>query len=287
MITLEASAKINLTLEALSRRPDGYHEIRSVIQSISLCDSLSFTPGNKIKFKCDNAAWDAGQSLVTKAVDLLKEGFGCQQGVTIELAKRIPLSSGLGGDSSDAAAVLVGLNKLWGLGLSLWELVKLASRLGSDVPFFLCGGTALAQGRGEDVSPLPPLPRSRVVLLMPSVRRCNGKTGHLYSILNPSHYTGGLKTEEMVSLLTRGEELSAENLFNVFDSVADEAFEGLAGCRRQFIQAGAEGVRLAGSGPALFTLLKEEAKAQKVYQNLKNMGLEAYLAETKGSIGVV
>ena len=287
MITLEAPAKINLTLEALSKRPDGYHEIRSVMQSISLCDSFSFSPAKKIVFKCDNAAWDAKQSLIAKAVDLLKEAADCQQGATIELAKRIPLSSGLGGDSSDAAAVLIGLNRLWGLGLSPGEMARLASRLGSDVPFFLCGGTALAQGRGEDVSPLPPLPRSRVVLLMPPVRRCSGKTGHLYAGLTPLHYTGGLKTEELVSLLTKGGDLAPDNLFNVFDSVADEAFEGLADYRQRFIQAGAENIHLSGSGPALFTLLKEKAKAENIYQNLKDMGLEAYLAETDVSIGVV
>ena len=213
--------------------------------------------------------------------------MAASRGVAIELVKRIPLSSGLGGDSSDAAAVLAGLNKLWELKLPPGELAQLASRLGSDVPFFLTGGTALMRGRGEDVSPLPPLPHSRVVLLMPPVKRCNGKTGHLYASLTHWHYSNGFRTEELVELLTRGGDLTPNNLFNVFDAVADEAFEGLAAFKQQFLEAGAESVHLSGSGPALFTLLKDEAQAQRIYKNLKDMGLEAYLAETDGSIGVI
>ncbi|GAH54497.1 unnamed protein product, partial [marine sediment metagenome] len=121
-----------MTLEVLSKRSDGFHEIRSVIQTINLCDSLRFKLSENIEFKSSVPHWVPEESLASKAVSLLKETTGCGKGVAIEVSKRIPSVSGLGGDSSDAAAILRGLNRLWGLGLSLEELVKLAWQLGSD-----------------------------------------------------------------------------------------------------------------------------------------------------------
>ncbi len=148
MSTLQAPAKLNLTLEVLAKRRDGFHEIRSVIQTINLCDSLRFQLSQNIEFNSDQSDWVSEESLVSKAASLLQEVTGCGKGATIEVSKRIPLLSGLGGDSSDAAATLCGLNKLWGLGLSQDKLLELATRLGSDVAFFLYGGTALVEGRG-------------------------------------------------------------------------------------------------------------------------------------------
>jgi len=150
VLTLQAPAKLNLTLEVLAKRRDGFHEIRSVIQTINLCDSLRFQLSRNIEFNSDQSSWIPEKSLVAKAASLLQEVTGCGKGATIEVNKRIPLLSGLGGDSSDAAATLRGLNKLWGLGLSQGELLELASQLGSDVAFFLYGGTALVEGRGRD-----------------------------------------------------------------------------------------------------------------------------------------
>ena len=284
MITVLAPAKLNLTLEVLAKRPDGFHEILSVIQSIKLCDRLNFQPGKDITIKCDDAGWLSEESLIPRAASLLKEASGCSEGAIIELSKKIPVLSGLGGDSSDAAAVLYGLNKLWRLAFSPGELASLASQLGSDVAFFLFGGTALVQGRGEFVSPLPPLPGMWVVLLMPAVSRSTGKTGRLYASLKTNHYTNGHMTEELVSLLTRGEEVASSRLFNIFENVAYDSFEGLDDYRERFLKAGAGSVHLAGSGPALFTVVKDGAQAKKVYRNLKKRGLEAYLVETMGAI---
>ncbi len=284
MLTVQAPAKINLTLEVLSRRSDGFHEVRSVIQAIALYDRLNFQPGKKMVIKCDDAGWLSEESLVSKAASLLKETSGCSEGATIELSKKIPLLSGLAGDSSDAAVVLIGLNKLWGLAFSPGELARLASQLGSDVAFFLFGGTALVQGRGELVSPLPPLPSMWVVLLMPAVPRFTGKTGRLYASLKPDHYTDGRMTEKLVILLTRGGDVAPANLFNVFDKVADDSFGGLDNYRGRFLEAGAGSVHLAGSGPALFTLVKDRVQAEKIYKKLTKQGLEAYLAETLETI---
>ena len=283
MLEILAPAKLNLTLEVLAKRPDGFHEIRSVIQAINLVDSLRFRLSENIEFSCTDPDWVPARSLVSKAVGLLQKTTGCSKGVTIEVGKRIPLVSGLSGDSSDAAAVLRGLNRLWGLGRSLPQLLELASQLGSDVAFFLYGGTAVVRGRGEVVTPLPPFPHMWVVLMLPPVPRMPGKTGRLYASLKPGHYTRGEVTDRLVALLTRGSlggERLVHNLFNVLEDVAADSFAGLGEYRQQFLQAGAQEVHLAGSGPVLFTLVKDRAEAEKIYHNLQQQGLESYLTET-------
>ena len=302
MLTVLAPAKINLTLEVLDKRPDGFHEIRSVIQTINLSDSLRFRLSRNIEFSCDDPDLIPEESLVSRAAGLFQQTAGYSGGAVIEISKRIPLVSGLGGDSSDAAAILHGLNKLWQLGLSLPELLELAPGLGSDVAFFLYGGTALVEGRGEKVTPLPPLPHRWVVLLMPPVPRMPGKTQRLYASLKPEHYTQGEVTDRFVALLTGGslkgrspfktstspsplrEGRLISDVFNVFDEVALDSFAGLAEYRERFLKAGAISVHLAGSGPALFTLLEGKAQAEGVCRRLQQQGLESYLTDTPAAI---
>jgi len=287
MLTIVAPAKLNLTLEVLSKRTDGFHEIRSVIQAIDLCDRLHFETAEDIKFRWDDSTIIPEKSLAFKAANLLQEATRCTKGAAVEVIKCIPLISGLGGDSSNAAAVLRGLNRLWGLGLSREELVRLASRLGSDVAFFLYGGTALVQGRGEIVNPLPQLPHMWVILLVLPVPRSKGKTGRLYASLEPGHYTGGQITDRLASLIAEGGEIESTVLFNVFDEVANNNFAGLEEYRQQFWQAGAQGVHLAGSGPTLFTLVKDKAQAEEIYTRLKQRGLEVYLTDTLSAIDYI
>ena len=277
MLTLQAPAKLNLTLEVLGERQDGFHEIRSVIQTINLCDSLHFQSGQNLEFKSDMADWIPEESLVSKASSLLRKTTGCTKGAIIEVDKRIPLESGLGGDSSNAATVLRGLNKLWGLGLSLKELLELAAKLSSDVSFFLYGGTALVRGRGEMVTPLPPFSYIWVVLMIPPVIRIERKTEQLYASLKANHYTGGQVTDSLVTSLTRDGEVASSSLFNVFDEVALDNFAGLGEYRQQFLETGAREVCLAGSGPALFTLVRDKNQAEKIYENLQEEGLESFL----------
>ena len=283
MLTVLAPAKLNLTLEVLAKRPDGFHEIRSIIQTINLCDSLRFQLSRNIEFKSSVPDLIPEDSLVSKATSLLREATGCSNGATIEVTKRIPLVSGLGGDSSDAAATLRGLNKLWGLGLSPLELLELASQLGSDVAFFVYGGTAVVKGRGEMVTPLPPLPPMWVVVMMPPVPRMERKTERLYACLKASHYTDGQVTDRLVALLTgrslKGERL-VSNIFNVFDDAALARFTGLGEYWQQFLKAGAQQVHLAGSGPALFALVKDKVEAGRLHRNLQQQGLESYLTNT-------
>jgi 4-diphosphocytidyl-2-C-methyl-D-erythritol kinase len=283
MLTVKAPAKINLTLEVLGKRPDGFHNIRSVIQTIDLCDSLGFALSDDIEVKSANPDFVAEKSLIPSAAALLRQAKGCSEGASIEVKKRIPFASGLGGDSSDAAAVLLGLNQLWPTELKPAQLLDLATRLGSDVAFFLHGGTALVEGRGEKVAPLPSLPKSWVVLIAYPLTPIEGKTKKLYAKLKPSHYSDGQITDSMVVGLTRGA-VSPSMLFNTFENVAYKFFPKLKVYKEHFLKLGAESVHLAGSGPTLFSLLKDKAQAEDFYQRCRDQGLTCYLAAALSSL---
>jgi 4-diphosphocytidyl-2-C-methyl-D-erythritol kinase len=280
MLTVLAPAKINLTLEVLGKRPDGFHEIRSIIQTIDLCDRLDFQPGEDISIKSDMPDWTAEESLVSKTVSLLQQATGYSKGVTIEVKKRIPLQSGLGGDSSDASAVLRGLNQLWELNLSRERLLELARQLGSDVSFFLYGSTTLVEGRGEIITPLPPLLHQWVVLAVPPVPRLPGKTKQLYDSLGANHYTDGQITQRMVEELKAGREFDSSLLFNTFENIAFTKFPGLDVAREHFKKISNTDVHLAGSGPALFSLVGNRNRAEEICTLLQNQRLEPYLTET-------
>jgi len=279
MLTVTAPAKLNLTLEVLGNRSDGFHEIRSVIQAIDLCDIMRFKVGEGIKFQCDMEEWSAGESLVNKAADLLQEVAGESRGALITIEKRIPLISGMGGDSSDAAAVLRGLNELWGLGLSQEKLLEIALQLGSDVFFFLHGGTALAEGRGEKVTPLPSLHKMWVVIIVPDVPVKAGKTARMYAGLQAGHYTDGSITKKLVDTLHKGKHFSPSMLFNTFENIAFED-SSLQTYKEHLVKLGASHVHLVGSGPTLFTMFDDKAEAEDLYNSCKNQGMHVYLAQT-------
>ena len=287
MLTLLAPAKINLTLEVLAKRQDGFHEIRSVIQAINLCDTLRFESGEGMNIKSTTPGWIAEESLVSKAARLLQETTGCTEGATIEVDKRIPLVSGLGGDSSDAAAVLRGLNRLWGLDLSGKELLELAPQLGSDVSFFLYGGTALLEGRGEIVTPLPLLPHRWLVLVMPSIPRESEKTKRLYNSLKKSHFTDGQITARLVDRLNAGGVFTPSLIFNTFENVTFTRASKLGVYRSHIVKIGAAHVHLAGSGPAFFTLVEDRAEAEDLYTRIKHQDMECYLTDTVTTVAPV
>jgi 4-diphosphocytidyl-2-C-methyl-D-erythritol kinase len=280
VVKVKAPAKINLTLEVLGNRPDGYHEIKSVLQAVSLCDNLTLKKSRDVTFQCDLAGWSAEQSLMTRVVSLVCEVSDCQKGVAISIEKRIPLMAGLGGDSSDAAALLRGLNDLWGPGLSLEELRKLASELGSDVAYFLTGGTALVEGRGEIITPLPSLSRMWVVLMVPEIPVKPGKTGRMYSALKQSHFTDGRITGKLVQTLHKDRPFHTSLLFNTFENIAFENYPGLQVYKEHLTKLGAPHVHLAGAGPTLFTMLADKEKAEDLYARCQDQKMKVYLAET-------
>ena len=280
MISLQAYSKINLTLEVLARRSDGYHEVASVLQTISLADTLTFEPGATIDFRCNVPNLQSPDNLVLKAAKLLQETAGCTKGAVIHLTKKIPVAAGLGSGATDAAAALVGLNRLWELNLPLNRLTELAAKLGSDVAFFLYGGTALAKGRGELVTPLPDVPEFWLVLLKPAVKPIANKTAQLYSQLNSSHFTSGQHTQKLITHLNHGGMIEAQFLYNVFEQVAFDFFPGLSDHRSILLKAGGRSFHLAGSGPTLFSLVPDKAQGENILKYLKQKGLEAYLVHS-------
>jgi 4-diphosphocytidyl-2-C-methyl-D-erythritol kinase len=280
LITLEAPAKINLTFEVLRRRPDGYHEIRSVLQAIALYDTLHFSGAPGISLKCDMPGWSAEKSLVGKAVQLLREFTAGKEGAAIEIDKRIPLLSGLGGDSSDTAAILRGLNKLWNLRLPPGKLLSLAASLGADVPFFLRGGIALAQGRGDIITPLPPAPPMWTVLVLPDVPVAPGKTARMYAALKSSHLTDGSITQKLAGTLHKGKCLDLSLLLNTFENIAFKKYPGLSVYKEHLIKLGAPHVHLAGSGPAIFTMFDDKSEAEELYRRCKDQSMNVFLVST-------
>ncbi|MFQ5925200.1 MAG: 4-(cytidine 5'-diphospho)-2-C-methyl-D-erythritol kinase [Dehalococcoidia bacterium] len=280
MLTISAYAKITLTLEVLGRRADGYHEVATVLQAIDLRDTLCFEEQQGISLHCDHPSLGSLDNLAVRAAMLLQASAGSGKGASISLKKGIPIAAGLGGGATDAAVTLRALDELWELGLSLDQLLPLASRVSSDAAFFLYGGTALGQGRGERITPLPSLPPSWVVLLKPDIDVPYNKTERLYASLNPSHFSQGQFSERMVELLHQGGEIPSSSLFNTFEGVAFAAFPGLEGYWQRFSDRGADNIHLAGSGPTLFTLVKDKSRGEELYSSLKREGMEAYLVQT-------
>jgi 4-diphosphocytidyl-2-C-methyl-D-erythritol kinase len=284
MLIVEAPAKINLTLEVLGKRNDGYHEIRSVIQTLSFCDSLQITPGKEVEFKGNIPEWSSERSLVIKAVESLKKATGSVMGAKIKIKKRIPLISGLGGDSSDAAAILRGLNQFWELNVPPNKLRDVAQNLGSDVSFFLTGGTALMEGRGEIITSLPPIPHHWIILIIPDVSRIPGKTKRLYTMLQPVHFTDGKITDKLAADLKLKGEFNTSLLFNAFENVVFARGEELTNYRDHLLKIGAPNVHLAGSGPTLFTILNGKPQAEGLVKRFKDLQIEAYLTETRPNL---
>jgi len=280
MITVYACAKINLTLEVTGRRGDGYHEIATVLQEVDLKDTLTFKAHRGLTLDCHIPDLEPSQNLAFKAAELLREEAGSRKGAAIRIKKRIPPAAGLGGGSSDGVATLKALNELWGLKLPASRLLELASKLGSDTAFFVHGGTALGEGRGDAITPLPPLPKSWVVLFKPPVAVPQDKTKSLYAALRPSHFSNGQHTRRAIEMLDRQEDVSSLPLFNVFEQVAEDVYAGLGRWRRRFLDLGAGNVHLAGSGPTLFTISRDKAKLDRVYRSLVAEGLETYLVQT-------
>jgi 4-diphosphocytidyl-2-C-methyl-D-erythritol kinase len=281
MIRRNAYAKINLCLEVISRRDDGYHDIISVMQLIDLHDTLTFTPADVLIVECDDPSLaNPETNLVSRAARLLQESAGVNSGARIELQKRIPASAGLAGGSSDAAATLLGLGELWGLELSRGELRYLAAQLGSDVPFFLNGPTALVEGRGERVTHLPATLPGWAVLVCPPYDLPN-KTQRLYSALKKQDMTDGNTTRQLVHTIIQEEFPRADLLHNSFQRTAFAIFGGLDQTAQLMLKSSGRDAHLSGSGPTLYTLFTaaQRSRAQTLHDTLKAEGLNTYLTK--------
>ena len=275
-----AHAKINLTLDVLGRRDDGYHALASVMQTLALHDTLriAVTADGAITLYCDDPTLQGEQNLALRAAHLLKAEIGdARLGATIELQKGVPTQAGLGGGSSDAAAVLSALNVAWGAGYPADYIGQLGARLGSDVPFFVRGGTALIEGRGEVVSPMPDAEPLWIVLVKP---RSGLSTALVFRQLTPAGYTDGAATQEIVRAVSKEQPIAFEHLYNSLEAGVMSAFPEVRAARDALAAVGAPVALMSGSGPTVYAPFRNLSQAWEVYNTLSHTQLDVWLTHT-------
>ena len=282
-IRIPAYAKVNLSLEVIGRRDDGYHEIVTIMQTVSLTDTLTIRQADALTVECDAPGLDGESNLAWQAAVALAQRAGISPRAHISIAKRIPAAAGLGGGSADAAAALRGLNRLWGLDWPMAELAAIAAGLGADVPFLLNGGTALATGRGDCITPLPTaLPDYELLLIAPAAdMTIPNKTPTLYGALTPADFSDGQHTRR----LFQSDTLAAGALTtgccrNAFTRAAQETFPGLAGVWNQTAAVAAYPPVLAGAGPGIFCAPSHQDERNAAAHALRDTGATAYLVRT-------
>ena len=273
IISLKAHAKVNLFLEILGKRDDGYHEIETIMQEVSLADNLQFEEIQEgIKLKCNNKNIPINQdNLVCKAANLILKECGIKKGVLINLEKNIPVGAGLGGGSSDAAATLKALNSLWKVGLNDRDLIEFAAKLGSDIPFFINGKTSLCSGRGEVISPVKVRDRMDYLILFPHVHI---STETIYKNLkidltkkrkDVSFFLDALKYSEVASI--------SKLLFNRLEEVIFATYPDLLLVKRSLESFGFCGLSISGSGSAFFGLCKDRHQAEVIKSKVESSGM--------------
>lgn len=278
---LNAYAKVNLTLDVLGERGDGYHEIESVMHTIALHDSITLREagaGVEILVS-DGSVPNDHRNLVVRTAQMLRETFGVDRNVQIELTKSIPVASGLGGGSSDAAVTLLGLVQMWKLRLDGRELRALAMKVGADVPFFLEGGAAVARGRGDRLTFLPPLPTTWMVLARP---RIEVHTAWAYKQLHPAAVSSRPNTGAMIEAVQREDVREAGRLLhNVFEGVIASTHPVIAELKARILRGEAYGASMSGTGPTVFGLMANEAAARKVADDLRTgPDVDVYVTRT-------
>jgi 4-diphosphocytidyl-2-C-methyl-D-erythritol kinase len=276
---VRAYAKVNLALDVSGRRADGYHELATVMQTVDLCDTLCLTQSmtEGVQISCSQPALSTMHNLAARAALLVLHRLQIRRGVVLELHKGIPVAAGLGGGSSDAAAVLLALRQWWRLPLSCDDLQEMAASLGSDVPFFLSGGLALCEGRGERVTPLAPYwPASWrwLVLVKPPFAI---STAEVFQRLPASDFSDGAHSRAVCSALLARREPSVQDLHNALERSVLGYYPAVAQAYSDLLAAGAPLVRLSGSGPTLFALCGELMQATQVQQTLQAQGYQTYL----------
>ena len=268
-LLVKAPAKINLSLDVLHKRPDGYHEVEMIMTTIDLADriELALLDNDVIKIVSLNRfVPDDQRNLAYQAASILKEKFDVKKGVEIKIEKHIPVAAGLAGGSSDAAAVLRGLNKLWDLGLTLDELAVIGAEIGSDVSFCVYGGTALATGRGEIIKELPAPPVCWVILAKPFI---GVSTADIYKRLDTETIQHP-NTEKMIeSISAKDYDLMCENVGNVLENVTLTLYPEVAQIKEQICKFGADAVLMSGSGPTVFGLIQHDSRMNRVYNGLR------------------
>ncbi|MCL6458851.1 MAG: 4-(cytidine 5'-diphospho)-2-C-methyl-D-erythritol kinase [Gorillibacterium sp.] len=273
----KAPAKINLSLDVLHKRPDGFHEVEMVMTMVDLADRLEMQELDRdtiiISSQAGYIPLDE-KNLAFQAAKLIKDRYEVRKGVYLHLDKKIPVAAGLAGGSSDAAATLKGLNKLWRLGISEAEMMKLGEELGSDVPFCVSGGTALAQGRGEKLTKIDAPPQAWVVLAKPPI---NVSTADVYGKLRAAEIRHHPNTQAVLAAIRNKDfEALCGSLGNVLEEVTLELYPEVGQLKDCMRKLGAEGVLMSGSGPTVFGLVTKEIKAERIYNGLRGFCKDVY-----------
>lgn len=267
----KAYAKINLGLDVLRRREDGYHEVKMIMQTIGICDEITFsttpsTEGVNLIADVDNLPLD-GTNLIIKAANMMMEKYDIKQGVDIKLVKNIPMASGMAGGSSDAAATLRGLNKLFGLGLTDEELCKMGVKIGADVPFCVYGGTYLSEGIGEKLTRLNDVPHCTVLIAKP---RFGVSTGYVYANLHVEKIKKHPDIDAVVDAITRSDLAGiAANIENILENVTIKDYPFVGELKDIMMSHGAMKALMSGSGPTVFGLFDNKANAERAAVELR------------------
>lgn len=273
-ITLKALAKINLGLDVVRRREDGYHDVKMVMQTIHLYDKLDINktkePGIVITSNLSYVPTNEN-NLVYKAGKLLMDEFDIKEGVSVYLQKRIPVAAGMAGGSSDAAAMLYGMNEIFNLGLSRRELMERGVKIGADVPYCLMRGTALAEGIGEKLTSLPPMVKCPVLIAKPAI---SVSTKFVYENLKLNDETIHPDIDQLVKDIEKKDlHAIANRMGNVLESVTIPEYPIIADIKERMMQSGAINAMMSGSGPTVFGLFEDEETARKAYDDMVKSGL--------------
>lgn len=273
-IVIKAMAKINLGLDVIRKRTDGYHEVRMVMQSVNLYDTLTFTKSdekgitltaNKREIPLDE------RNLIYKAADLLYKRYSMPEGVRIHLDKKIPMAAGMAGGSTDAAAALTGMNRLFELGISQEELCGLGVKIGADVPYCIMGGTVLAEGIGEILTPLPPAPDCFLVIAKPGI---DVSTKYVYENLHADKLICHPDIDGMVRAVSNQDRRGiAAAMGNVLETVTVQEYPVIDEIKKFMKENGAVNSLMSGSGPTVFAIMENAEKAERLKQSLAETGL--------------
>ncbi|QFF97385.1 4-(cytidine 5'-diphospho)-2-C-methyl-D-erythritol kinase [Psychrobacillus glaciei] len=282
MYYVKAPAKINLTLDVLHKRPDGYHEVEMIMTTVDLSDRIGLERREDGKIhilSVDRFVPTDFRNLAYQAAKILKEMYHVKSGVTIKIEKNIPVAAGLAGGSSDAAATLRGLNTLWSLGLSLDELAQIGTKIGSDVAFCVYGGTALATGRGEKIRELPSPANCWVILAKPTL---GVSTADIYGSLKINQIEHP-KTKQMIEAIEKKDFVQmCDSVGNVLENVTLKLYPEVANLKDQMQKFGADAVLMSGSGPTVFGIVQHESRVQRIYNGLRGFCDEVYAVRLIG-----
>ena len=281
-IDLKSRAKVNLSIDVLGKREDGYHLVEMIMQTIDLYDKLKITEieENSILIKSNSLDIPLNEdNIMYKAVNLLKNQFNIEKGIEISIEKNIPVAAGMAGGSSNAAAVLVGLNKLWNLGLSENELKDIGLKLGADVPFCITGGSALAEGIGEELTNIKGLPEDlNIVVCKPNIFV---STKEVYQSLNMDKVKRRPKNKELIDALQKEDvKFISENMVNVLEEVTSLKYSEIGQIEDIMIKNKALGSMMSGSGPTVFGLFDNKDCAIKAKEDLQVKYNQVYLVKS-------